>query len=1428
MTSTPNGDTEQAPARERDAFRERTVLLGSFAAQDLEPDGDHETAGPSAALQDFLLDECTRVSTPLGRRWRMAEGSRTLTLERLRTRKRLLAAARNAPRGDDPACAWAERLLRGGNPPLEEQSFEELYTALTVVGWFRDAPLSRKALVHDGVRLPDLNDLESAVKRARLFQPLHALADARFTGRTTELAALDAIFDGAPDTSDSAPVPASALSVGSQELSTWAFVHGPGGVGKSTLLARFVLDRLDGRRSAPVDSQAPSQDRERPGPSPCFYLTFDRHDLVAERPLTLVAESVRQLGLLRPDLAGRTAELERELEITLSADRFTRSEDSHHGPRAAHQRDELTLIDAFAALVASITGGTDVSQPWLLALDAFEQVQRGGPVALRRLLDFLDGLRRAHPGLRVLAAGRVPVAEPAFRPLRLDGFDAVTARTFLRRELADAPSAPPAHDQATADDRDIEEIIGIVGTSPLNLQLAAVLVRREGVSFLGEGDLPAELRLKLSAETVQGVLYRRLLDHFHDPDLRRIASPGLVVRVLTPDVIREVLAVPCGLGRLDEDRARRMYYAFRAEATLVEDVPGQEAVVHRGDVRRAMLPLLRRDHQTVVERIHRKAVHYYAQRDAHTDPVASRVEELYHRLALGQSTRTLDGRWIEDAGPLLEPAIEELPASAQVYLIEKLGGSASDELRAAGDDEVWERQALRIGKALLAADDPAGVTDLLRERPHRVSGNLGLTALSMRAALALRRPVDAYDLVGRAMDLAADTADPEVFVELTLLGARSCEDLGRFEEALNLLDRARRIADEPGMDTRLLSVAAAQLRIHRRSGAAATAEATALRADTVRRVNALSSKAFRRHPQLIRELAAEIGDELPHLVSYTARSLGVGGTEGADDALLGSLTGEVGVVPRVPASTAGTISVSSVSRGNAVGDYLDTHADTAEPLSEALVDTYRHELDRPYTGDAVVVLPGFAGSALMDRETDEAVWGAGVASQQLLTPAGLFRDLARLRVTAAERAGGLVMLRPTGLLQEVAWLPLVGGLSPYGALVKGVNASVLHDRAVLEFPYDWRLSVAAAARHLAKAALRHLAQWRDHPKRRASILSQVGEGPKLVLVAHAMGGLVAQAALAEFPELARATREVVTIGTPFHGVPKIMQFLDPFGSSPRHVSMARPLAEAARSMPGLYDLLPDTHCVYAGRGGMRRLALRDVEEVGGDGALAADAFEARLRRHAAVGRLPRWHAIVGTSQPTAQSMSIEGGRVRLLPLTTKVDGEGNFVRDEDDRLIAVQGGGDGLVPLESAIPSGFAGCLPVVGQHSSLLTSSTVVNLVQEIVSGKPAPRTFPLSQEAGLRPMSFGISAPPEVTPGDQWTLTITGADHAALSCSLVRATTGEVTARIRTAPVEGQPGTSTARTTVREPGIYEVVARAGGLSATALVVAVQYATPG
>ncbi|UUU27369.1 lipase/acyltransferase domain-containing protein [Streptomyces sp. DSM 40750] len=1487
MAKVPIGAHQQESPHDRRTFRERTVLLGSFTAHDLVPPEDDETATHSAALQDFLLEDCSRITTSRGRRWCLAPGPRARTLDDLSTRDRLLAAARSASDiGEDPARAWTERLLLGADRPLAEQSFDELYTGLTVVGWFKEAPRARDQLARDGVVLPDPDDIEHAIGRARLLQPLCALADAKFTGRTDELAWLSAHLGEAPDNNRPDSADPEKWQRGDAPGS-WAFVHGPGGVGKSTLVARFVLDRIDGygrvahgfaaddgrpqaaadvaaadRGNAggrpPADVGAPDDDGRQSAqglrPMPCLYLTFDRHDLVAERPLTLVAEAVRQLGLLFPDLAGRTEELKRELEITLAADRLTRSEDGHFSPRAAHQRDELTLIDAFAALVTSVTGGT--TQLWLLALDAFEQVQRSGPVAVQRLLNFLSLLHLAHPGLRVLAAGRAPVEAAPFRCLPLEGFDPATARAFLHRELTDsAEDALPAESG-----RELEAIMHIVGTSPLNLKLAAALVRRAGTQVLGDRRLRSELLLQLGAETVQGVLYRRLLDHLHDPDLRRIASPGLVVRTLTPGVIREVLARPCGLGHVDEERARRLFDDFRAEATLVEEVPGRDAVVHRGDVRRAMLPLLRRDQRSVVDRIHRKAVGYYALLHAGNDLVESRVEELYHRLSLAQSTQTLDKRWIDAAGALLESAMEELPARAQVYLTERLGNSATAELRAMADDETWERQATRVGKALLAADNPAEVTEVLAEREHLVPDNLDLTLLSMRSMLALRRPADAYELVDRALELAAESADPVVFVDLALLGARTCEDLGRFDDALDLLTQARRVAERPGMAIRLLSVAAAQLRIHRRGGSVDTAEAVSLRADTLVRVRNLGSKAYRRHPLLIRELAAEIGDEMPELVSYTARSLGVGGTEGPDDVLLGSLTGEVVTTPSTertadapdtggqtvaardrdpdgPAVSPGSVrvssvSVSSVSRGYAVGSYLDSHPDGAAPWNRALVDSYRHEVDRPYTRDAVVVIPGFAGSTLVDEESDEVVWGSTFNHVM-----NLMRQTRRsngLAVTEEERQGQGGRLRPAELLQGPAWLPLIGGLSPYGRLVNGVRSVVVHGDAALEFPYDWRLSVGTSARRLAEAALRHLARWREHAAHQASARHGPADGSKLVLIAHSMGGLVAQAALAAYPELSRATRDVITIGTPFRGTPQVMQLLASRRSRLQRNALSNPLGEAVGTMPSLYDLLPDTPCVLTDSGGLRRLTPRDVQAVGGDDALAEAALAARRSLAAATGRLPRMHAIVGTSQPTPQSMAIEDGAVRLFRHVPRLRDDGTPVRDARGLPVLVDEGGDGLVPKWCALPTDPATYLPVVGHHSSLPASATVVNMVQEILTGKFDRRTSlegpfgapePAGGVASLAP-SFGISAPSEVVPGQEWSLTVTGAHPAAVACRLLRAETGEVTARMRLTSAAGDPGTLTARAVVSTPGFYQVVAQAGGLSATALVVAVDCPT--
>ncbi|MET7455815.1 ATP-binding protein [Streptomyces sp. NPDC005574] len=1489
MPGTPAGPDRHDDEIRR-GLRERTALLSSFAAQCLAPVEDAAQTHGDAAVQDFLLEDCSRTTTPRGRRWSLAPGPRARTLDGLGSRDRLLVAAESAPGGrEDPACAWAVRLLRGTAPPLSGQSFDELYTTLSVVGWFQDARLARQRLSLDGVALPRREDIEYALGRARLLQPLHALTGTRFAGRARELAWLSDRLDDAPD--------GGRPSAAQRTPAVRVFVHGPGGVGKSTLLARFVLERTGDRagrmgeavgegEASPAGvpfagprpatgrlpdgafgtddtaggdvpragSPAPPGEARPPTPMPCLYLTFDRHDLVAERPLTLVAEAVRQLTLLKPQFAHLARDLVGELANTLTSDRLTRSEEGHLGPRAAHRRDELTLIDAFAALVTSVTGGT--ARPWVLALDAFEQVQRSGPVAVERLLDFLTLMHQAHPGLRVLAAGRAPFGSATFRSLRLDGFDPDTARSFLYGELTDgAHGALPA-----ARRRELDAITRIVGTGPLNLKLAAALVRREGTRVLDDPRLRSELLLELGSQNVQGFLYRRILDHLDDPDLRSLASPGLVVRTLTPGVIRDVLAEPCELGLVDADRARRLFDGLRAEVTLVEAVPGRDAVVHRGDVRRVMLALVRRDRPSVVNLIHRSAVRYYARLDAQgDDAVENRAEELYHRLALNQSTRTLDERWTDAAGPRLEGALDELPARAQVYLTEKLGNSATAGLRRKADGETWERQVLRLGRAHLAADQPAEVLNLLSERRHRVERNLELTLLSMRAGLALRRPAAAFAHVERAQELAAESGDPTAFVELALLGARACEDLGRFDVAMDLLVQARRVGGRPGMAVRLLSVSAAQLRIHRRRGTSDGVEARALRADTVLQVQGLHERSLRRHPVLIRELAAEIGDELPELVSYTAGSLGVGGAEGPDDALLGTFTGEVVHTPRPvpaaeppgqsgarvapvrdtgPSARPGSVSVSSVSRGMAVGSRLGVDDKATAEWNRALVHSYRHEVDRPHTGDAVVVIPGFAGSTLVDGESGATLWARGLDLYRARTFRGIERAMGRLSVTEEERLGTPRRLRPAGLLSLPVWLPLLGGLSPYGALVRGVGSVALHDDAVLPFPYDWRLSADSSARLLAHAALDHLSRWKRHPARHASAYQDPAEPPKLVLIAHSTGGLVVQSALAQFPELARATRDVVAVGTPFRGVPAAVTLFGP-PRSERHTAVNAARA-ALRTMPGVYDLLPDAPCVLTDVGGLRRLTADDVAALGGDRALASAALDARRGRTAA-GPQPRLHAVVGTSQPTAQSLSVVDGVAEVFRHVPRLHPDGAPVREGDGRTGTVNEGGDGLVPVWSATPPEYATCLDVVAQHGSLPSSATVINLVQRILTAGSdgtdpppaevgddspvrgrAPGRVPPDPDAGLA-ASFGISSPSQILPGVEWSLTITGAHHTAVTCRVLRAETGEVAARPTLRPVPGTPGTSTAGVVVDGPGLYTILAQAGGLSATALVVAAE-----
>ncbi|MGZ8394244.1 MAG: hypothetical protein ACXWWJ_05705, partial [Nitrospira sp.] len=66
----------------------------------------------------------------------------------------------------------------------------------------------------------------------------------------------------------------------------------------------------------------------------------------------------------------------------------------------------------------------------------------------------------------------------------------------------------------------------------------------------------------------------------HTEVAQRVAFPGLVVRLITPAVIREVLAGPCRID-LSEISAEAVYTELESEVALVVPDPNGSGLRHR-------------------------------------------------------------------------------------------------------------------------------------------------------------------------------------------------------------------------------------------------------------------------------------------------------------------------------------------------------------------------------------------------------------------------------------------------------------------------------------------------------------------------------------------------------------------------------------------------------------------------------------------------------------------------------------------------------------------------------------------------------------------------------------------------------------------------------------------------------------------------------
>jgi cellulose synthase operon protein C len=803
------------------------------------------------AANDQMISALLELSTPLRGScrpsfWQLKDKPRQIAIERLGSREELRKARRaNPATAEDPLQKGIDLLLNASSPPvLDGLSLSDLLGLQRAQRWFGNV---------EGVIAPDERQLVARIERERILQPMRRLLANGFVGRAGELAQLKNYVG---------VLPPERMSDYFRRLFTHVryfmkdrpplFLHGPGGVGKSTLLAQFIVEHADPSAKYPM---------------PFIYLDFDRASLDPRRQHTLMFEAVAQIEAQFPDVAARTDQRAvRELATGLEA--VDISKGSQFG------RFEI-LLDRVSFLIdrlADING-----QPVLLVLDTFEEAQTQGESAVSNVWHFLQQLLERVDRLRIVVAGRADLASHFSRePIEIRSFDQPTAVAFLRAKTRNIPGGPLSDQDAKAifDLIKIPQEDGSLGAVPLSLALAARIVVREGLDALKETVPRRSLFTRITAEQQQGFLNTRVLQHLHttDGDIEKIVAPGLLVRRITPDIIQHVLAGPCGIELTDRARAHQLFAQLAQEVGLVDATRESDALWHVPYVRRTMLFSLRsQTDEAVVQQIHDNAVAYYEGRSGDL----ARAEEIYHRLCRGDPASVLEARWSPALVPALRGVYEETEGQARLWLAGKLNLEVDAALRAEAGLVEWEKQAELRAHSLLDAGLASEALAALRERSERSLAS-ALPPLEADALLLLNRPMEARNVIIAALQVGASSGREDLAAALLLRLCTVEERRNRLQDALLAAEEALRAARTSGDFLTALGAGASVLRLRGKLNQAELAEVRELRCEMVAKLqNAELRQRLRRRPVILRELAAELHADMPDLVADALELLGI-------------------------------------------------------------------------------------------------------------------------------------------------------------------------------------------------------------------------------------------------------------------------------------------------------------------------------------------------------------------------------------------------------------------------------------------------------------------------------------------------------------------------------------------------------------------------
>lgn len=346
------------------------------------------------------------------------------------------------------------------------------------------------------------------------------------------------------------------------------YLTGLGGVGKSALVAALLLELQKSKALAVlVDFDAVGMARGEP--VPVFLAIMHQYaQLVRARGHEAHAE---KLGAARNLIQAKTR------------DRGT-------GSKGSAVEEQFSTISGLGLPVLGKVPAPLRREPTVLIFDSFEVVPPRHLPAVMRLFELLQR-NVPLPGLRLIVSGRelppatpsplsAPVAPDPGHHILLEGLkDKDGARFLAAYDIEGKFTHPALRERATR----------AVKGHPLALLVLERFGRNqpseEIKAVLGE----LERDPGFAAEFAQSFLYTRVLDRISDPLIARLAHPGLILREVTPGLIRLVLAKPCELGEIGDPEAADLLERLGEHYWLVQSL-GPHHLRHRSDVRRMMIP----------------------------------------------------------------------------------------------------------------------------------------------------------------------------------------------------------------------------------------------------------------------------------------------------------------------------------------------------------------------------------------------------------------------------------------------------------------------------------------------------------------------------------------------------------------------------------------------------------------------------------------------------------------------------------------------------------------------------------------------------------------------------------------------------------------------------------------------------------------------